>query len=164
MGESTAIAHAVFIIVSVMMASVLALVVLGKLGYMESVFSQAVQEKSAAVGIRLLVVNAYKDSQTGIIYVYVKNVGTMPFSYLNGIDVYLGNYTGALDYYKYNVSASTAGTFNITELGSADGTWSPGETFRFNINPSASYGDLVRVKVVLPNGVTAEDVVQLIEG
>jgi archaellum component FlaG (FlaF/FlaG flagellin family) len=163
-GESTAIAHAVFIIVSVMMASVLALVVLGKLSYMESVFSQAVREKSAAVGIRLLIVNAYRDSQTGMIYVYVKNVGTLPFSYLNGIDVYIGNYTGVLDYYKYNTSASSPGTFNITELGSEDGSWAPGETLRFNINPSATYGDVVRVRIVLPNGVLVEDVVELVAG
>lgn len=164
MGESTVIAHAVFIIVSVMMASVLALIVLGKLGYLESIFSQAVREKAEAVGIRLLIVNAYQNSATGLIHVYVKNIGTTPFSRLDSIDVYIGNFTGVLEYYTYNPSANVSGTFNVTELGGADGVWSPGETVVFNVNPKSTYGSVVRIRIVLPNGVTAEDVVELPAG
>ncbi len=161
MGESTVIAHAVFIIVSVMMASVLALVVLGKLGYLESIFSQAVKDKAEAVGIRLLIVNAYKNSTTGFIHIYVKNIGTSPFSKLDSIDVYIGNFTGVLEYYVYKSIANTTGTFNVTEMGKADGAWSPGETIVFNVNPKSTYGSIVRIRIVLPNGVSAEDVLEL---
>lgn len=161
MGESTAVAHAVFIIVSVMMASVLGLIVLGKIGYMESLFSQSVQEKANALGIRLLIINAYKDATNNIIYVYVKNVGTVTFSDLTNIDLYMGNATGVLEYYKYNVTVSSPGYYNITELGNPDGTWSPGETLRFNVYVQNTYSELIRVKIVLPNGVIAEEVVDV---
>ncbi|MEB3774807.1 MAG: flagellin [Desulfurococcales archaeon] len=156
MGESTAIAHAVFIIVSVMMASVLAFVVLSKLGYMQSVFSQAITEKTNALGIRIMIVNAYKSG--GTIYIYAKNVGTIPYSDLSNIDLYVGDLDGALDYYKYSSSGGT-GTFTIEEMGNSDGIWSPGETFKFTVNSIRTYGDLIRVKIVLSNGVTGDDVV-----
>lgn len=164
MGESTAVAHAVFIIVSVMMASVLGLIVLGKIGYMESLFSQSVQEKANAIGIRLLIINAYKNSTSNIIYVYVKNVGTVTFSDLPNIDLYMGNATGVLDYYRYNTSASSPGYYSITELGYVDNSWSPGETLRFNVYVQKQYSELIRVKLVLPNGVIAEDVVVIPQG
>jgi len=163
LGESTTIAHAIFIIVSVMMASVLALVVLAKLSYVESIFSETIKEKADALGLRLMIVNAYRNSTSGVIYVYVKNVGTTPFRGIESIDLYMGNYTGPLDYYHYNATLQP-GEFNYTELGGADGVWSPGETIRFNVDPLHDYGDLVRVRIVLPNGVTAEDVVELPRG
>ncbi|MEB3760679.1 MAG: flagellin [Desulfurococcales archaeon] len=160
MGESTAVAHAVFIVVSVVMASVLSLVVLGKLSYVQSLFSQMVTEKTNALGVRLMIVNAYRDTVNNTIYIYVKNIGTMPFSEIQEIDIYVGNYTQSLDYYKYNATA-TPGTFNITELYKQDNVWSPGETLRFNVNPTKDYASVVRIKVVLPNGVVSEEVVDL---
>ncbi len=161
MGESTAVAHAVFIVVSVVMASVLALVVLGKLSYVQSLFSQIVMEKTNALGIKLLVVNAYRDEVNNTIYIYVKNVGNMPYTSVSDIDIYIGNYTGSLDYYKYNETRSNPGTFNITELYEQDNVWSPGETIKFNLNPAKNYESLIRVKVVLTNGVVTEEVVDL---
>ena len=165
MGESTVIVHGILIIVSVMLAAMLALVVFNKLGYIESIFSQAIREKADAVGLRLLMVNAYKNSTTGEIYVYVKNVGSSRFSDYQSIDLYLGNYTGPLDYYQFtdNTTPST-GYFTISELGEQDNIWEPGETLIFLVNPSNTYGDILRVKIVLPNGVSAEDVVEVPAG
>lgn len=165
MGESTVIVHGILIIVSVVLAGMLALVVFNKLGYIESTFSQAIREKADAVGLRLLVVNAYKNSTTGNIYVYVKNVGSSRFSDYQSIDLYLGNYSGALDYYQYTTNTTPAsGYFTINELGGQDGIWEPGETLVFLVNPSNTYGDVIRVRIVLPNGVTAEDVVEVPAG
>jgi len=163
LGESTALAHAVFIIVSVMMASMLAIFVFAKLGYLESVFSQSIQDKSAAVGIRLLIISAYNNTDNGTIDIFVKNIGTLPFNDLERMDVYIGNYTEALDYYTYSQNL-TPGHYNYVEYSESDNVWSPGETIKIVVSPVKSYDDLIRVKIVLPNGASAEEVVELLPG
>ncbi len=163
MGASTTIAHAVFIIVSVIMASVLSLVVIGKMSYMQSVFSQVISEKASALSIRPIIVNAYLNTTDNTIRIFVKNTGSMAYSDFQGIDLYIGNFTGALDYYAYYNGTATqpAGTFTLSELQSADGSWDPGETVLLVAKPSGAYEQVVRIRIALSNGVVVEDVVSL---
>ncbi len=163
MGASTTIVHAVFIIVGVIMASVLSLVVIGKMSYMQSVFSQVVSEKTSALAIRPIIVNAYVNNTDNTIRVFVKNTGSMAYTDFQGIDLYIGNFTGALDYYTYYDGTGTQpnGTFTIVELQGQDGSWEPGETVVMVAKPSSSYEQVVRIRIALSNGVIVEDVVSL---
>jgi type III secretory pathway component EscS len=158
-GESTAVAHAIFIIVSTIVAGLVAAVVIGKLGTLQSVISQGIQEEEYAYGVKLSVVYGYFNDSLGAYIIYVKNSGVEALRNISEIDVYLGNVTGVLQYYSYN-SNGGKGHWNYTELGIKDGVWEPKETVIIYVYTGSSLGDLVKVKLVLPWGTSFEDIVE----
>ena len=159
MGESTALVHALFIIVSLVVAGSVAVAVIGKMSSVLSKFSIMLEEKTREMGTRIDIIYAYYNSTTGYYVIYVKNVGSEPYSALDRIDIYIGPYDGHLDLYTYNETAST-GHWNYTETYQANGIWDPGETLIIKVNTGKDYGSPFKVRVALISGLSDEDVFQ----
>ncbi len=159
MGESTAIAHAIFIIVATILAGMVAMVVLSKLSSLQSVISQGIQEQEYAYSVKLTIVYGYYNDSSGAYIFYVKNTGTSTFGNISNIDVYLGPANGTLQYYPYN-SSGGEGYWNYTELGIRDGMWEPGETVKIYVYTGESLGELVKIRIVMPWGTYFEETIE----
>ncbi len=159
MGESTAIAHAIFIIVSTILAGLVAAVVINKLGTLQSVISQGIQQQAYAYAVRLDVVYGYYNETLEAYILYVKNTGVDSLSNISSLDVYLGPINGTLQYYTYDKNGGL-GKWNYTELGTQDNIWEPKETVEIFVYTGKSLGDIVRVKLVLPWGTSFEEAIQ----
>jgi len=157
-GESTAIAHAIFIIVATILAGMLAMVVLSKLGSLQSVISQGIQEQEYAYSVRLSIVYGYYNSTSKAYIFYVKNTGTGILGNISDIDIYLGPANGTLQYYSYSSSGGT-GHWNYTELGTKDNKWEPGETVKIYVYTGESLGELVKIRIVMPWGSYFEETI-----
>ncbi|NPA98145.1 MAG: flagellin, partial [Crenarchaeota archaeon] len=107
---STTISQALLTIVAISLAVALAVAVMSQLSNILNSISIAVNHRSEALRMVITITNAYYDPVSHNFHIFVKNTGDVPYSDLDNIDVYLGNATGALDY--YNIS-----TANITEYG-----------------------------------------------
>lgn len=151
MGESTVIAHALLTIVAITMASIFAGVVI----FGSYDIGNAIQGmyKSLADRMRTEVVIAYIsfNSANNTYSIYVKNVGPSPISSLDAINVFLGPEGGTLDFYTYD-PAGSQGSWYYVEHGQANGVWESGEMLEIVVVSGQSYGNVVRVVIVLPTG------------
>jgi len=109
--------------------------------------SVSVRHRSSSLRTLITITNAYFDSTNSEFHIFVKNIGDIPYSDLENVDVYIGSAGGALD--LYNIS-----TNNITEYNIVDGVLAPGETIEIIIKTSKTYTSPYEVKVVLSNGVS----------
>jgi len=157
-GESTAIAHAIFIIVSVILAGLVAAVVISKLSTLQSVISQGIQQQTYAYAVKLTIVYGYYNDTGGDYVIYVKNTGIQVLSNISSIDVYLGPANGTLQYYPYSATGGT-GHWNFTKVVGSGYSLAPGETVKIFVWTGESLGDIVKVKLVLPWGTTFEDTI-----
>ena len=147
MGVSTTISHALLTIVAITLAVSLAIAVLSQLSTILNTMSVSVKHRSDSLRTIITITNAYYDSVNSEFHIFVKNIGDIPYSDLENIDVYIGSADGALD--LYNVS-----TNNITEYDVVDGVLTPGETIEIVIRASKTYESPYEVKVVFSNGVS----------
>ena len=153
MGESTVITHAMLTILAITITSIFAGIIITasyKAGNTISAVLNLDTQK-VSTDVRLVYVSK-EETSTGYLYkIYMKNVGSQPISSLDSMDVFLGNYTEALDYYRYNSTASN-GEWNYTIIGDTNNVWDPKETLVVNVYSASNYGPLISVKVVLPTG------------
>ena len=147
MGVSTTISHALLTIVAISLAVSLAIAVLSQLSTILNTMSVSVRHRSSSLRTLITITNAYFDSTNSEFHIFVKNIGDIPYSDLENVDVYIGSAGGALD--LYNIS-----TNNITEYNIVDGVLAPGETIEIIIKTSKTYTSPYEVKVVLSNGVS----------
>jgi len=147
MGVSVTISHALLTIVAITLAVSLAIAVLSQLSIVLNTISISVKQRSDSLRTIIAITNAYYDSANSKFHIFAKNIGDIPYSDLENIDVYIGSAGGALDF--YNIS-----TNNITEYNVADGVWSPGETIEIVIETTKTYDPPYEVKIVLSNGVS----------
>lgn len=147
MGVSVTISHALLTIVAITLAVSLAIAVLSQLSIVLNTMSISVKQRSDSLRTLIAITNAYYDSANSKFHIFVKNIGDIPYSDLENIDVYIGSAGGALDF--YNIS-----TNNITEYDIVDGVWNPGETIEIVIEPTKTYDPPYEVKIVLSNGVS----------
>jgi len=83
--------------------------------------------------------------------IYAKNIGTLPISTFDSIDLYVGEYLKA-ELYRYNSSGGT-GFFNLTDSDD-DGVWEPGETAILRVyNGTSIEASLYEVKIYISNGI-----------
>lgn len=147
MGVSTTISHALLTIVAITLAVSLAIAVLSQLSTILNTMSVSVKHRSDSLRTIITITNAYYDATNSEFHIFIKNIGDIPYSDLDNIDVYIGSADGALD--LYNISTS-----NITEYDNIDGVLAPGETIEIVIKTSKSYETPYEVKIVLSNGVS----------
>ncbi len=162
MGESTVITHAMLTIVAITITSILAGVIITasyKAGNSISAILSLNTEKISS-DVRLIYVSVENQSGTYVYNVYLKNVGTRDITSIESMDVFLGSYGSALDYFRYNETASP-GYWNYTETDNVNGLWDVKETLVLHVYSSTYYGSLVQVKVVLPTGVAVSNVESL---
>ncbi len=157
MGESTTIVHAILTIAGVLLASVFAVYVMGRLGYLNSVMTNIINLRTEELRIYIKILTGFYNSTEGVYVIYVKNLGDkpMPLEVLNSTDVFLGTYGEPLKLFTYG--NGSVGTFTVNELDN-DGIWNSGETLIFKINTGGELESPVHIKIVLPTGSTAEEV------
>ncbi|MEM0059949.1 MAG: flagellin [Desulfurococcaceae archaeon] len=148
MGESTTITHAILTIVAILMASVFATAVLSQLNNVINSLSITLKNRSDTYRMSITIIHALYDRNQGLIYIYVKNTGEVPYSDLDNIDVFISDYSGSTDYYK-------PGAENITEYGSIQGVFEKGETILILIQARRTYTPPLEIKLVLSNGYKA---------
>jgi flagellar protein FlaG len=159
MGEATVMVHAILTIVGIILATVFAAYVLGRMGYVNSVMSGVLNSKLKEIQSEIKIVAGFYNGSSEY-DIFVKNVGSvdMPEDQLyNKTEVYVGTYdTFSKMYLLSNTSSSS--TAQLVDL-NGDNVWSSGETVVIKIPPpSTDTSAPVRVKIVLPSGSTAEAV------
>jgi flagellar protein FlaG len=159
MGEATVMVHAILTIVGIILATVFAAYVLGRMGYVNSVMSGVLNSKLEEIQSEIKIVAGFYNGSSEY-DIFVKNVGSvdMPEDQLyNKTEVYVGTYdTFSKMYLLSNTSSSN--TAQLVDL-NGDNVWSSGETVVIKIPPpSTDTSAPVRVKIVLPSGSTAEAV------
>lgn len=147
MGASVTISHAILTIIAITLAASLAIVVLSELNTILNTMTIFVKHRSDSLRIQIAITNAYYDSSNSEFHIFIKNIGDIPYSDLEDIDVYLGSATGPLDFYNITLD-------NITEYGGVDGVLAPGETIEIVVKVTKTYEPPYEVKVVLSNGVS----------
>jgi len=159
MGESTAIVHAILTIVGVILASIFAAYVIGRMGYVNSVLSNVINSKLEELQTNIKIVAGFYNQTQGEYVIYVKNVGGIEISetdLYNRSEVYIGPYNGYPRMFLIsNVTSST--TASIVDL-DGNKVWSPGETIVIKVPYNTTGLGAVEVKVVLPSGAYAEEV------
>ncbi len=159
MGESTAIVHAILTIVGVIMASIFAAYVISRMGYVNSVLSNVLNNKLEELQTNIKIVAGFYNQTQGEYVIYVKNVGSVEISeksLYNRSEVYIGPYNGYPRMYVIsNVASSSTATIDDLD---GDNIWSPGETLVIYVPYNATGLTAVEVKVVLPSGASAEEV------
>ncbi len=159
MGESTSMVHAILTITGIILASVFAAYVLGRMGYVNSVMSGVLNNKLEEIQTNIKIITGFYNQSEGKYVIYVKNIGTMdiPESQLfNKTEVYIGSYdTYNSMYILSNISApNTASLLDIDD----DTIWETGETVIIKLPISSQPTEPVRVKIALPSGAYAEEV------
>ncbi|MCD6324004.1 MAG: hypothetical protein J7L55_02705 [Desulfurococcales archaeon] len=157
MGEATVMVHAILTIVGIIMASVFAAYVIGRMGYVNSVMSGLLNTKLQEIQCEIKVVSGFYNGSAEY-DIFVKNVGStdIPESQLyNKTEVYVGTYNQLNKMYVLS-NTSSNNVAQLIDLNN-DGVWSSGETVIIKIPPpSTDTSAPVRVKIVLPSGATAE--------
>ncbi len=159
MGESTAIVHAILTIVGVIMASIFAAYIISRMGYVNSVLSNVLNNKLQELQTNIKIITGFYNASSGYYVIYVKNVGSTEISerdLYNRSEVYIGPYNGYPKMYLISNVASSK-TATLVDLNN-DGVWSPGETIILKVPYNATGINAVEVKVVLPSGSYAEEV------
>lgn len=159
MGEATVMVHAILTIVGIILATVFAAYVLGRMGYVNSVMSGVLNSKLEEIQSEVKIVAGFYNGSSEY-DIFVKNVGSMSIpedQLYNKTEVYVGTYdTFSKMYLLSNTSSSS--TAQLVDLNN-DGVWSSGETVVIKIPPPSTDSSApVRVKIVLPSGSTAEAV------
>lgn len=154
MGVSTTLSHALLTIVAISLAVTLAITVMSQLSNVLNTMSTSINYRSEALRTVITVTNAYYDSTSSKFHIFLKNIGDIPYSDFDNIDVYLSSVSGNLVY--FNISSQ-----NITEYERKDNIWTPGETIEIIIDASQTSQTFTPpyiVKIVLSNGVSTEHV------
>ncbi|MCE4606326.1 MAG: flagellin [Desulfurococcales archaeon] len=153
MGESTVITHAMLTILAITITSIFAGIIITASYRAGNTISSVLNLNTEKVSTDVDLVYISKTStSSGYLYeIYLKNVGTQPLSSLDSMDVFIGNYTEELYYFKYNSTASN-GEWNYTIIGGTNGIWDQKETLVIYAYSQYSFGPLIEVRVVLPTG------------
>lgn len=159
MGESTSMVHAILTITGIILASIFAAYVLGRMGYVNSVMSGVLNNKLQEIQTNIKIITGFYNQSESKYVIYVKNVGTLdiPESQLfNKTEIYVGNYDTYTNMYLLSnvTSPNTASLLDIDD----DMVWETGETVVIKLPFSSQPTEPVRVKIVLPSGAYAEEV------
>lgn len=154
--SDVAISHAIFVIVTVILASAVSATVIAKTYQITSAYAQRSSLESQALETQLTPVYAYYNSSASSYYVYVRNSGYVAISEaeLPYIEVFLGPANGSLALYTYSQSGGP-GTWSLVRVyGSEGGQISPGSMAVIRVYTGSYEGNSVRVLISLPDGQT----------
>jgi archaellum component FlaG (FlaF/FlaG flagellin family) len=137
MGFSVTLTHIIMVIASVCLASAFSAYAFYTGNVVQNELMQNVGDAKRMTSVQLDIVYATVDNSTGSAHfvIYAKNVGNLPFSEFEYLDVYVGEYSQA-QLYTYSVAADVgSGKFNITDANS-NGVWEPRETATIWVYPT----------------------------
>lgn len=159
MGESTSMVHAILTITGIILASVFAAYVLGRMGYVNSVLSGVLNNKLQEIQTNIKIITGFYNQSEGKYVIYVKNVGSLDIpeeQLYNRTEIYVGTYDTYNNMFVLsNVSSTTsASLLDLTN----DTTWETGETVVIKIPLASAPTEPLKVKVVLPSGAYSEEV------
>ncbi|MEM3927228.1 MAG: flagellin [Desulfurococcaceae archaeon] len=146
MGESTTITHALLTIVAVILASLFAVAVMGQLNSLVNSISVAIKSRSDTFRLSVNIIYAYYNGTH--VMIYVKNTGDLPYSKLDGIDIFIKDYNGKVDHYMTGTS-----DVEIVEYGVRNNVLEPSETIGLVINTNGRQYILpIEIRLILVNG------------
>ena len=159
MGEATVMVHAILTIVGVVLSTIFATYIIGRIGYINSVISGVLQGRIEEIQNEVKIVAGFYNG-TSEYDIFVKNIGSvsMPEDELyNRTEIYVGTYEALSSMYILS-NTSGSNTAQLVDLNN-DGVWSSGETVIIrNPPPIMDISAPVKVKIVLPSGSSAEAV------
>jgi archaellum component FlaF (FlaF/FlaG flagellin family) len=139
MGFSVTLTHIIMVIASVCLASAFSAYAFYTGNVVQNELMQNVNDAKRLTGLQLDIVYATVDNSTSPAHfvVYAKNVGNLPFSEFDFLDIYAGEYCQA-QLYTYNTTAQAgSGKFNLTDA-NANGIWEPRETATLLVYPTSN--------------------------
>ncbi len=129
MGFSSTLSEVIIVIASVVLASGVSGYVVYTGSLLQSDILQAVETARREMAVQLEIVYATIDSSTSPSHyvIYAKNIGPLPVTDYEHLDLYVGPYREA-ELYSYNASATPgSGEFTLEDV-DGDGVWESGET------------------------------------
>jgi len=157
LGYSSVIVEAVFMIASVIAASVFATMLVGKMNEFHDIFALTVKSRIQSIKINIAITYATYDSSQGCFLIYAKNIGKKIIIALPSADLYFGT-VGSAKLYTYDRDGLfSPGEWRFEELIDSDNYWSPGETIVFKIYNETAIDPPYYVKIVLPEGTYTEE-------
>ncbi len=137
MGFSVTLTHIIMVIASVCLASAFSAYAFYTGNVVQNQLMQNVSDAKRMTGLQLDIVYATVDNSSSPAHfvIYAKNIGNLPFSEFNFLDVYAGEYCQA-QLYTYNTTADAgSGKFNLTDA-NGNGIWEPRETATLLVYPT----------------------------
>jgi len=156
MGFATVAAEAILLVAVIVCASIFASTITAKMIEMKQ--SVDVKTKDVVETAKTEVVIAYitYDDSEGCFKVYIKNVGKVPVYDVRKFTIVFGEY-GKATLHEYS-SPAIPGTWNYTEYDTANNILDVQEIISINIFNSTTLTNPCYVKIVLPNGMSVEEV------
>jgi archaellum component FlaF (FlaF/FlaG flagellin family) len=137
MGFSVTLTHIIMVIASVCLASAFSAYAFYTGNVVQNELMQNVNDAKRMTSLQLDIVYATVDNSSSPAHfvIYAKNIGNLPFSEFNFLDVYVGEYCQA-QLYTYNATADAgSGKFNLTDA-NGNGIWEPRETATLLVYPT----------------------------
>jgi archaellum component FlaF (FlaF/FlaG flagellin family) len=138
MGFSVTLTHIIMVIASVCLASAFSSYAFYTGNVVQNELMQNVNDAKRMTSLQLDIVYATVDNSTSPAHfvIYAKNVGNLPFSEFEFLDIYVGEYCQA-QLYTYNATAEAgSGKFNFTDA-NGNGVWEPRETVTISVYPAS---------------------------
>ena len=155
MGFSVTLSHIIMVIASVCLASAFSAYAFYTGNLVQNELMQNVSDYKRIINMQLEIVYATIDNSTTPEHfvIYAKNVGYLPFSDFNFLDVYVGSY-GEAKLFTYNSSASAgSGQFNLSDA-DEDSVWELRETAIIRAYPTSDIeGVIFEAKIVPSKGI-----------
>ena len=155
MGFSITLSELIIVVASVVLASGFSAYAIYSGNALQSQVMQAVDTVKRGANLHVEIVYATVNETTSPSHfvIYVKNVGHLPITSFEHIDVYVGEYGRGL-LYTYDPNANTgSGHFRLIDA-DGDGVWEPSETAIIQAYPTRTVqGSLFEARIVVPRGI-----------
>ncbi|MCC6013927.1 MAG: hypothetical protein LM593_06120 [Candidatus Verstraetearchaeota archaeon] len=129
--SASTISESILVLAAIILASGVSAYATYLTGILKNDMYQVVSDTKKIIELRIEIV--YACINGSVFVVYAKNIGYLPITDYNLIDVYIGPY-GSACLYTYSSSPST-GHFTITDV-NGNNSWDPGETAIIIVYPN----------------------------
>ncbi|MCQ5340645.1 MAG: hypothetical protein NO483_02915 [Candidatus Methanomethylicia archaeon] len=129
--SASTISESILVLAAIILASGVSAYATYSIGILKNDMYQVVSDTKKIIELRIEIV--YACINGSVFVVYAKNIGYLPITDYNLIDVYIGPY-GSACLYTYSSSPST-GHFTITDV-NGNNSWDPGETAIIIVYPN----------------------------
>ena len=158
---ASAMAEAILIIASIVIATAIAGVVMSQVGIFESTFTTTTEGQKDTLLTDFKIVMA-TNTTDNTVSIWIKNIGQNPISSVDKVDVYFGeiDQIQSIQYDQGCVFPCPDNTWKYDTV--PDPVWQIMDTFSINITDNQiSKGVTYQVTVITPNGVSDENIFSL---
>ncbi len=159
MGSTSVIVEGILLIAAVVAASVFATTFLTRIGEIKDSFAYSMKANVAKVKTKVVITYTTYNDSANYFVIYVKNVGQYTVSPISEMDIYFGT-LGKASLYNYDKDGILSpGEWDYVEIsGKKTGVWELGETIEIRVLNASTINPPYYVKIVLPCGVSAEEI------